>query len=504
MQPPISKTEGGLPNVRIIGFTGHRHLQNPSPVATALRSELAALQKEGGEFIAISSIAIGADTVFAQEVIRAGIKWVVVLPMPRELFRNDFTPEQWAIAERLISQAVEVRALRGTERPQAYVDGGKATVDESDHLLAVWDGMVARGPGGTADVVAYARMLGRKITLFREGPGGVEKIDPANLPSAESRPEDILATMGPRSELPPPPQRLLDHFKACDMVATETFFRRDTLRIAICHLGATIVAGLSLCMHAHQFAFPTVYLSWLKFIFVSLALGILILLRFTHKHEIWIHKRLMAEYCRSILATWHCREPIEPVSFYEVPELRELAQSALFLRLEENPREAVDLNAFRANYAHGRVMEQLCYFRGEADKAQAKSGPLRTRYWIYTVAAVVFSALVLGLQLVFHAFARDNFAAFPRWEQALLVLLDVLPLVLPALASFTITRLAIEDVDRRIGRFRDLENKMRITLVELSYCGSWESLCRAVTRTERILFNEILEWYSISRYSGTH
>jgi hypothetical protein len=164
----------------------------------------------------------------------------------------------------------------------------------------------------------------------------------------------------------------------------------------------------------------------------------------------------------------------------------------------------VDVRAFRAAYAHGRVMDQWEYFREEGAKAQAKAGPLRTRYWIYTIAAVAFSVILLGLRFGSPTFNKDNFASSPRFMQVFVVLLDVSPLAFPALASFTLARLAIEDVDRRIGRFRDLQNKMRATLVDLSYCGSWDSLCRSVERTEKILFNEVLEWYSISRYSATN
>jgi len=182
MQPPLPKTEAKLPSVRIIGFTGHRHLKNPEAVAAALQAELAHLQKAGGEIIAISSIAVGADTLFVEAVIRAGIRWIVILPMARELFRDDFTPEDWARAERLIAQAAEVRTLRGKGRPQVYVDGGKATVDDSDGLIAVWDGKPAQGPGGTAEIIAYARKLGRDVTIFREDDTGVRKIDPALPP----------------------------------------------------------------------------------------------------------------------------------------------------------------------------------------------------------------------------------------------------------------------------------------------------------------------------------
>jgi hypothetical protein len=80
-----------------------------------------------------------------------------------------------------MARAVEVRALEGTERPQVYVDCGRATVDASHYVFAVWDGKPARGPGGTAEIVAYAQKLGRQITLFREGPDGVHQIDPEQV-----------------------------------------------------------------------------------------------------------------------------------------------------------------------------------------------------------------------------------------------------------------------------------------------------------------------------------
>jgi hypothetical protein len=185
-----------------------------------------------------------------------------------------------------------------------------------------------------------------------------------------------------------------------------------------------------------------------------------------------------------------------------MPELRDIAQSALFLRLEKDRRVPVDLEAFRAAYAHDRVMHQWKYFRDEGDKAEAKAGPLLTRYWTYTFFAVVFSVLLFVLRFFSHAFATDNFASSPLIIRGFVTVLNVFPLALPALASFTITHMAIEDVDRRIGRFRDLQEKMRLALIDLSFCGSWESLCRSVTRTERILFNEVLEWHSISSYSA--
>ena len=43
-------------------------------------------------------------------------------------------------------------------------------VDRSERLVAVWDGKPARGIGGTADIVSYARQKGVPVVvLWPEG-----------------------------------------------------------------------------------------------------------------------------------------------------------------------------------------------------------------------------------------------------------------------------------------------------------------------------------------------
>jgi hypothetical protein len=53
---------------------------------------------------------------------------------------------------------------------QAHLAAGQAVVDRSERLVAVWDGKPARGIGGTADIVSYARQKGVPvIVLWPEG-----------------------------------------------------------------------------------------------------------------------------------------------------------------------------------------------------------------------------------------------------------------------------------------------------------------------------------------------
>jgi hypothetical protein len=46
-------------------------------------------------------------------------------------------------------------------------------IDTADELIAVWDGQPARGYGGTADVVAYARRRGKPVHVI--WPDGAER-----------------------------------------------------------------------------------------------------------------------------------------------------------------------------------------------------------------------------------------------------------------------------------------------------------------------------------------
>jgi hypothetical protein len=208
-------------------------------------------------------------------------------------------------------------------------------------------------------------------------------------------------------------------------------------------------------------------------------------------------ERLKAEYCRSVLATWHCVGTIEPIPLHAIPELRDLAQANLFLRLNKNSHSEIDVKTFRAAYAHHRVMDQLAFFKRQCEKAQAQGRLLRSLSWLFTIAAVFFSCLLLYMH-IHYGLGIEKLSLIKR---SFMVLLDVSPLACPALASYMRTCMAIEDVDRRIGQYRDLQAKMRLALVDLSFCGSWESLVRTVERTEKILLNELLEWYSVSRYA---
>lgn len=151
-----------------IGITGHRHLppETDATVAAMVREEL---RPHGCEMVGVSCLADGADTVFAEAVVAAGAPLEAVVPARG--YREALPPEHHPAYDRLLERAVLVHELgHGASTSEAHMDAGRLLVERCDRLVAVWDGEPARGPGGTADVVAHARALSRPVSvLWPEG-----------------------------------------------------------------------------------------------------------------------------------------------------------------------------------------------------------------------------------------------------------------------------------------------------------------------------------------------
>jgi hypothetical protein len=149
-----------------VGVTGHRRLADPARLAAEVDRVLDGW--EGG--VIVSALAEGADRLVAARALeRDGWRLEAVLPMPVADFLEDFDTEASRDEFRaLLARADSVSVVDAQpSRVDAYAAAGVELVDGVDVLVAVWDGQPSRGRGGTADVVAYARELGRPLEWIR-------------------------------------------------------------------------------------------------------------------------------------------------------------------------------------------------------------------------------------------------------------------------------------------------------------------------------------------------
>jgi hypothetical protein len=151
----------------MVGMTGHQGLPAPTAelVTTALRDTL---WPYALNLVGVTMLGPGADQLFARVVLSLGGILHVVQPTVGMQYRDSFGDHEARRGyDELYGQASHVEALEHTESTeQAHMDGGRTVVDRSSMLVAVWDGQPARGLGGTADVVAYARQRDVPIKII--------------------------------------------------------------------------------------------------------------------------------------------------------------------------------------------------------------------------------------------------------------------------------------------------------------------------------------------------
>lgn len=147
-----------------VGITGHRDLHDPTCglVSAAIARQLG----EFGSVHGISSLAEGADQIFAEQVLKAGGALTAVIPSAH-YGRSFGTTAGKATYRHLRAQATEVIELPfRSPSAEAYWAAGQRVVGLADVLLAAWDGSPSGGVGGTADVVAFAGERGVPTTVL--------------------------------------------------------------------------------------------------------------------------------------------------------------------------------------------------------------------------------------------------------------------------------------------------------------------------------------------------
>lgn len=148
-------------------MTGHRSIPAEAlgEVRSALAAELACAARRAPRLEALSSLAAGADQIFAELALDRGALLTVVCPGAD--YEATLAPDELSGYRRLRGRAhAQIRLDHQVVDDDAYYAAGAYIADHSDVVLAVWDGLPARGRGGTADVVAYARTQGTPVIVI--------------------------------------------------------------------------------------------------------------------------------------------------------------------------------------------------------------------------------------------------------------------------------------------------------------------------------------------------
>jgi hypothetical protein len=142
----------------IAGITGHRKFENVEWVKSAIQQ----LIKSENVTYGFTCLATGADELFAEILRFERIGYTAIIPSYD--YEKTFSVEELKVFLYSKNNAQKIIELNNSiSSEKAFNEAGKAVIDFSDVLIAVWDGKKAKGLGGTGDVVKYAKENNRNI-----------------------------------------------------------------------------------------------------------------------------------------------------------------------------------------------------------------------------------------------------------------------------------------------------------------------------------------------------
>ncbi|HEY3519486.1 MAG TPA: hypothetical protein VGK80_00410 [Rhodanobacteraceae bacterium] len=156
----------------VIGVTSHRNI--PAREVESIRARVRDLFAQWRRrfphlpLVVLSALAEGGDQWVAEEGLNLGARLVAPLPLPREMYAQDFTDAATRTAfDSLCARAHVIQlpllpghtlidiAQSGLERNRQYAQAGAFVARHCHLLLAIWDGKASDKLGGTAQVVEY-------------------------------------------------------------------------------------------------------------------------------------------------------------------------------------------------------------------------------------------------------------------------------------------------------------------------------------------------------------
>ena len=446
----------------------------------------------------MSSIADGGDRLFSQQARAIGLAWHAILPLPRAEFAQDFTPAEWSAVEEALAAADHVRVINNenAEREDSYLDCGIETVNGADVLLAVWDGDPARGKGGTADVVQYAQSIGKPLMIIDGVTHEVRKENWSKLEPDDAVLADLNGLPEAESDRAENPFKAPDsifHFQQkCDFHASQGApqFRRLIVSTVVAHVVATLIAAATVAYGLHLLALP-----WVELMCVTFGLGAALVMRHhMHSHHSWVRCRLAAEFCRSALATWGLPRAAPLLRHLDLSGARGLTRALYILHTRSSATRPVPIEEFKRIYLAKRIDDQLAYYDRQVNRALPLFRQLTAAFSIATILAFVMTAC--------YAITRTLDTAMPDWLRATAFVF--LTISLPVAAASIISIISINDLQRRVARYREMRTMLEASRIQVTSCRTWNSLEHVVLMTERALLQEVIEWHSLRSFSESH
>ncbi|KQC04973.1 MAG: hypothetical protein APR53_09205 [Methanoculleus sp. SDB] len=518
-----------------IGVTGQRTLADEEQVAAAIRQVLERLDQilrdTPHRYAAISSLTEGGDRLLSGEVLAwpgrgmaSDAELRLFLPMKvDEYIAECSTHASREACRSLVDRAssVEVMVPEDTDRRGACEEVGHAIVRYCDVLVAIWDGKPARIPGGTADMVKYARMVGRtlfwidlttgKVMEERHGDGILESFEYLNSFNGETVGggeitglcRDIYGRFTEKARIfgldpvviRPLAETLLPHFSRT-VLLTKRYERRYMRAGSLVYaLAAAAVATVAI----QTLFFPDfLELLWIEVAEMGTVLVLLIASRLGDWHRKWMDYRFLSERLRTALfLSLFCvrAETPDPAMKPMLSHTPNDWIEAAFTRiLETRPQLYCELTP---PFEELKNFIISAWIDDQISSYTTMSGWNRQRHEILSQAGNTLFTLTLVFAAM-HAYGLDHIWAVGHGDTSslLAVLTIIFPAVAAALGAIRIKR----EYLRNSERYAHMVRHLSIIGLQIKRVRTIGSLVEALEAADEVTLREQQDWRVVFRF----
>jgi hypothetical protein len=448
--------------------------------AGSLAGEEPLIRNDPPHFRLFSSLAAGADSLAAELALEQGYELQASFPFPRKVYAGDFQGEDAARWKALTAQASAVLELDGDRdhAGHAYLAAGRVVLDQSDLLIAVWDGKEARGIGGTEQIVEEAierRLPVLVIDAF--APHAVHFLNPATQDWRGTLRQEMARILAPFAENSDRSGFPWVYFRETGVDArdrsgiaaagkwTDELAKRYALRYRMAALFRYIFGALVILGTFIGFYFDKPHQPW-GFGLQAVAVIAILLLTHINARAKWHRKmvdyRFLAEHLR------HC--PSMAALGYVLPAARYPAHQAgeeaswvnwhfrglnRLRGLPDGVLDVANLIALRGD-AYARIVSQKNWYQSKSEHCRRLAKALTVAGLVTFVSGLIITALrPVGFALTAWAdpalIAEISKMLVPA--DVLRLRLNEIALVLPALAPIFFGLLSLAEYSRMAERY---------------------------------------------------
>jgi hypothetical protein len=479
-----------LPKVYAIGFVGDSSLADEGMCRRAIERFLSEQRGVADRILyGVSTLAVGGQLIFAESCIALGVPLRLLLPLAQDRFLSESNAPVRERFERVIDNAMSVEVAGSEESPdEGRYERGLQTVQLCQELLAVWDGHPAQTLGGTGEIVTFAEQMRRPVTWIHSETGAVQTIQQRGeqnvAPEEELNFLNCLPAAGTVAEVDSPTTLAESWLAKLDTNAAQLApqVRRLAAGPIVCTALAALVSAAAQTVHASA--------AWMAAGGALLGLTAAVLpamLRLGKRQEQWVRIRTAAEVSRSVSALWDTPVRYQVVGPEILPELNSMIRSLDFLKAEAGQQKKIGLVQFKERYLEVRLLDQMKYFQRQS----LHSASMGRRYRL--VSKVCAASAIVVLVWTFssrYLMKMSHVASGGSW----------LPLVASALfqiATIAGALLVVNECERRERRYKEIHRSLADWDAELRAFHTWPPVIEVVSKIERALLVELLEWRSL-------